>query len=221
MPAILGDTQLRSAGNAAAMSGDLEEAVRLYTRALELPSGHARHMLLSNRSAALLQLGRWEPAVVDAQEATECAPAAPTSRSVPSTVLSRRLCHLYRNTPHERDDLCVVHVPRNACNLRGTPLLAFSCLVFNVTQYLDVLLDQALALGRLLSSKFCERVCHVVVQLSSSRRRAFFTQHVLAVTSNVLCVDSRNPTSSLRHAKAVHTAESLRCVCVPLQLKHR
>jgi tetratricopeptide (TPR) repeat protein len=67
--------QLRLAGNALAVGGDLQGAVAKYEEALALGPARGRHMLLSNLSAAQLQLGDKEAALAAAQAAVECAPS--------------------------------------------------------------------------------------------------------------------------------------------------
>jgi tetratricopeptide (TPR) repeat protein len=73
-PEVLQATQLRLAGNALAVGGDLRGAVAKYEEALALGPARGRHMLLSNLSAAQLQLGDKEAALQAAQAAVDCAP---------------------------------------------------------------------------------------------------------------------------------------------------
>jgi hypothetical protein len=68
--------QLRTAGNAAAVAGELERAVELYTQGLALRPPAGSHLLLSNRSAALLQLGKRQEALADARQALAVSPAS-------------------------------------------------------------------------------------------------------------------------------------------------
>lgn len=74
MGLLLQATELRLAGNNAARGGNLEEAARLYTEALEQDPPYGKHMLLSNRSGVLLSLGRAEQAARDADESAAHAP---------------------------------------------------------------------------------------------------------------------------------------------------
>ena len=67
-------TELRLAGNAEARSGNSEQAVELYSRALELDPPSGKHLLLSNRSGVLLSTGRSKEAATDADEAANLAP---------------------------------------------------------------------------------------------------------------------------------------------------
>ncbi|EIE21274.1 hypothetical protein COCSUDRAFT_17854 [Coccomyxa subellipsoidea C-169] len=67
-------TELRLAGNAEARGGDLRRAVELYTQGIGLRPPSGLHMLLSNRSGALLTLGDKSGALDDANAAAELAP---------------------------------------------------------------------------------------------------------------------------------------------------
>lgn len=99
--ATLRSTELRLAGNAAARSGDLLRAVELYTQALDLGAPSGRHLLLSNRSGALLALGDAPGALRDADAAVAGAPASFTTAAVRQ---ADALCALGR----PRDALCVL-----------------------------------------------------------------------------------------------------------------
>jgi hypothetical protein len=80
----------RLAGNAAAVDGQLDEALALYRGALRLlgeegeeedgkpppPASLGAHLVRSNMSAALLQMGRAEEAAAEAQRAERGAPRA-------------------------------------------------------------------------------------------------------------------------------------------------
>ncbi|BDA51101.1 probable protein STIP1 homolog at C-terminar half [Coccomyxa sp. Obi] len=71
---LLKATELRLAGNAEARGGDLRRAVELYTQGIELRPPSGLHMLLSNRSGALLTLGDKSGALADANSAAMLAP---------------------------------------------------------------------------------------------------------------------------------------------------
>ena len=71
---VLKCTELRLAGNSAAMGNDFKRAIQCYTEALELGPPHGKHMLLANRSAAHLSTGNAENALEDAIAAAECCP---------------------------------------------------------------------------------------------------------------------------------------------------
>lgn len=72
---VINATQLRLAGNALARQGDVEGAVDMYTRALDLGVEGGRHLLYSNRAGALQTLGRLEAALEDADSAATWSPA--------------------------------------------------------------------------------------------------------------------------------------------------
>ena len=67
-------TELRLAGNAAAMNNDFPRALQLYTEAIDLHPAFGRHLLLANRSAARLASGDANAALEDANAAVECCP---------------------------------------------------------------------------------------------------------------------------------------------------
>ncbi|KAK9902104.1 hypothetical protein WJX75_004561 [Coccomyxa subellipsoidea] len=71
---LLKATELRLAGNAEARGGDLRRAVELYTQGIDLRPPSGAHMLLSNRSGALLTLGDKSGALEDANAAASLAP---------------------------------------------------------------------------------------------------------------------------------------------------
>jgi hypothetical protein len=71
---VLKCTELRLAGNSAALNNDLPRAISLYTQALDLNPSYGRHLLLSNRSAARLASGDAAGALVDATAAVEFSP---------------------------------------------------------------------------------------------------------------------------------------------------
>lgn len=75
-------TQLRLAGNAAAVDEDYKAAISFYTKALQLNPPVGTHLLLSNRSAARLASGDAENALLDAVAAVECAPPEFTTAGV-------------------------------------------------------------------------------------------------------------------------------------------
>ena len=62
---------LRLQGNQKAMDNDLDEAMRLYSQALDLEPSVGRHLILCNRSAVLLQKGMKEEALADAKHALD------------------------------------------------------------------------------------------------------------------------------------------------------
>ncbi|KAG1656858.1 hypothetical protein FOA52_006545 [Chlamydomonas sp. UWO 241] len=66
--------QLRLQGNALAVEGDLEGAVCAYSSGLAAHPRHGGHLLMLNRSAAQLQLGRKQEALDDALAALEASP---------------------------------------------------------------------------------------------------------------------------------------------------
>jgi tetratricopeptide (TPR) repeat protein len=66
--------QLRLAGNALALGGDLAAAVQRYTAALAVQPQRGQHLLHSNLAAAYLQLGEKEAALEHAQLAVEKGP---------------------------------------------------------------------------------------------------------------------------------------------------
>ncbi|KAL4537873.1 hypothetical protein Ndes2437B_g08968 [Nannochloris sp. 'desiccata'] len=72
---VLKCTELRLAGNSAALNNDFPRAISLYTDALDLNPSYGCHLLLSNRSAARLASGDATGALVDATAAVECCPA--------------------------------------------------------------------------------------------------------------------------------------------------
>ena len=67
-------TELRAAGVAEARSGNLQEAIELFTQALAVKPPRGSHLILSNRSAAHRSLGNNEEAARDADQAVACAP---------------------------------------------------------------------------------------------------------------------------------------------------
>lgn len=71
---VLKCTELRLAGNSAALDNDFPRAISLYTEALDLNPSFGCHLLLSNRSAARLASGDSAGALVDATAAVECCP---------------------------------------------------------------------------------------------------------------------------------------------------
>lgn len=73
--ALIKATELRLAGNQAAMSGDFVGAIAKYQEALDLNPTRGCHMLHSNMSAAHLQAGNKEEALQHAQLAVQQAPA--------------------------------------------------------------------------------------------------------------------------------------------------
>lgn len=73
-PALLKATELRLAGNALAVDGDLAGAIAKYNQALELRAGRGEHMVQANLSAAHLQLGDKQAALAAAEAAVACAP---------------------------------------------------------------------------------------------------------------------------------------------------
>lgn len=79
---ILKCTELRLAGNSAAMNNDFSRALQLYTEALQMDPPHGRHMLLANRSAAYLANGDAHNALEDATAAVECCPDAFTTAGI-------------------------------------------------------------------------------------------------------------------------------------------
>lgn len=64
--------QLKQAGNAAFSAGNNEEAVKCFTRAIEID--RSDHVFFSNRSAAYACLGKYEDARSDAEECVRLAP---------------------------------------------------------------------------------------------------------------------------------------------------
>eukprot|EP00878_Enallax_costatus_P011403 GHUV01011906.1.p1 GENE.GHUV01011906.1~~GHUV01011906.1.p1 ORF type:complete len:165 (+),score=42.01 GHUV01011906.1:598-1092(+) len=68
-------TELRLAGNQLAMGGDLSGAIAKYQEALDLQPSRGLHMLHSNMSAAHLQAGNKDEALLHAQQAVQHAPA--------------------------------------------------------------------------------------------------------------------------------------------------
>ncbi|GAX72939.1 hypothetical protein CEUSTIGMA_g394.t1 [Chlamydomonas eustigma] len=66
--------QFRLQGNELAVGGDLQGAMEMYTRGLNLDPGHGHHLLLCNRSAVLLHLGRKQEALQDALRSLELSP---------------------------------------------------------------------------------------------------------------------------------------------------
>lgn len=79
---VLRATQLRLAGNAAALDNDLPRAISMYTEALDLDPPHGRHLLLANRSGAKLSAGDAAGALDDAAAAVEVAPPEFTKAGV-------------------------------------------------------------------------------------------------------------------------------------------
>lgn len=71
---ILKCTELRLAGNAAAIDARFEQAIDLYTHAIELNPIHGIYMIYSNRSAARLASGDMQGALSDALLAVEGCP---------------------------------------------------------------------------------------------------------------------------------------------------
>lgn len=65
--------ELRAAGNKAFTNKEYDEAIQLYTAALELSDSNA-HLLYSNRSAAFLFKGEHEKAIEDAQKCLDLKP---------------------------------------------------------------------------------------------------------------------------------------------------
>eukprot|EP00320_Phaeocystis_rex_P014991 CAMPEP_0119072016 /NCGR_PEP_ID=MMETSP1178-20130426/56621_1 /TAXON_ID=33656 /ORGANISM="unid sp, Strain CCMP2000" /LENGTH=198 /DNA_ID=CAMNT_0007053993 /DNA_START=33 /DNA_END=629 /DNA_ORIENTATION=- len=64
-----------TAAKAAFAAGDFEAACRLYSSLLERRSAiEQRHLLLCNRAAALMKMGRYEDAANDARDAIQDAP---------------------------------------------------------------------------------------------------------------------------------------------------
>ena len=64
-----------TAAKAAFAAGDFEAAAQMYSSLLERRSAvEQRHLLLCNRAAALMKMGRWEDAANDARNAIHDAP---------------------------------------------------------------------------------------------------------------------------------------------------
>ena len=64
-----------TAAKAAFAAGDFEAAAQLYSSLLERRSAvEQRHLLLCNRAAALMKMGRYEDAANDARDAIQDAP---------------------------------------------------------------------------------------------------------------------------------------------------
>jgi tetratricopeptide (TPR) repeat protein len=72
---VLKCTELRLAGNSAALNDDFPLAISLYTEALDSNPAYGCHLLLVNRSAARLASGDAAGALVDATAAVECCPS--------------------------------------------------------------------------------------------------------------------------------------------------
>ena len=79
---LLRATELRLAGNAAARENELEQAITLYTQALDLQPPAGVHLLLSNRSGARLAAGDFQGALQDADAAAAVAPPDFTTAAV-------------------------------------------------------------------------------------------------------------------------------------------
>ncbi|PSC75352.1 tetratricopeptide repeat 1 [Micractinium conductrix] len=79
---LLRATELRLAGNAAAVRGRLAQAAELYSRGLALEPPTGRHLLLSNRSGVRLELGDAEGALEDASAAAACCPPGFTTAAI-------------------------------------------------------------------------------------------------------------------------------------------
>lgn len=75
-------TELRLAGNAAALDGHLQRAIQMYSEALTLNPPHGRHLILANRSAAQLASGSAAEALDDARAAVSCSPPDFTTAAV-------------------------------------------------------------------------------------------------------------------------------------------
>ena len=62
---------LKAQGNAAFKKQDFEEAIRLYTEALEIKGIKDTHLIYSNRSAAFYFLKKFSDALADAEKCIE------------------------------------------------------------------------------------------------------------------------------------------------------
>jgi tetratricopeptide (TPR) repeat protein len=71
---VLKCTELRLAGNSAALNNDFPLAIAFYTEALDSNPAYGAHLLLSNRSAARLASGDAAGALADATAAVDCCP---------------------------------------------------------------------------------------------------------------------------------------------------
>lgn len=80
---FLKSTELRLAGNAEAMDGNYENAIKLYSQGLEMAgTGPSRHLLLANRSGARLASKDVCGAIEDAALAVEVSPPEFTTAAV-------------------------------------------------------------------------------------------------------------------------------------------
>ena len=72
-------TELKNKGDQAFRGQDFQEAIALYTQALELADTETSKTLLSNRSAAYAASGNFRAALDDATRCEEVAPTWPKS----------------------------------------------------------------------------------------------------------------------------------------------
>ena len=76
---------MKKQGNEAVGKGKLQEAIKLYTEAIELDPEN--HVLFSNRSAAFAKQNKFTEALKDAEKTVELNPEWPkVSRKTPVTV---------------------------------------------------------------------------------------------------------------------------------------
>ncbi|KAJ1882303.1 Hsp90 cochaperone, partial [Kickxella alabastrina] len=79
MPDCTSANELKAQGNAAFAAGKHDEAIKLFTQAIELDPQN--HVLYSNRSASLASLKKYEDALADAEKTVEIKPDWPKGYS--------------------------------------------------------------------------------------------------------------------------------------------
>ncbi|KAJ2363363.1 Hsp90 cochaperone, partial [Coemansia sp. RSA 2607] len=105
---------LKTQGNAAFAAGNHEEAIKLFTQAIELDP--TNHVLYSNRSASLASLKKYEEALVDAEKTVELKPDWPKGYSRKGAALFglQRLAEA-----KETYEAGLAHDPENALLKKG------------------------------------------------------------------------------------------------------
>ncbi|KAJ1782785.1 Hsp90 cochaperone, partial [Coemansia sp. RSA 2167] len=105
---------LKNQGNAAFSAGNHEEAIKLFTQAIELDS--TNHVLYSNRSASLASLKKYDEALKDAEKTIEIKPDWPKGYSRKGAALFG--LRQYADA-HETYEEGLKHDPNNALLKKG------------------------------------------------------------------------------------------------------
>ncbi|KAJ1491431.1 hypothetical protein T484DRAFT_1933169 [Baffinella frigidus] len=118
--------QAKKEADEAFKEGKNEEAVKLYTTAIEQNAANGtspKHVLLSNRSAAYAKLKKWDKALEDAQSCIECNAGFPKAFSRKGAALKgkgdyTRAAEAYRSDPARRRDESASFPPQGTSGAR-------------------------------------------------------------------------------------------------------